>query len=103
MGLLTTLREWFRGLLGGTGDGDDEDGGTAGSEPAEAAEPDEDRLDPNAATETRSTANDDAVDKLREVRQTAPGAESDDGTEPTESGADDGTEPVGSDADDGKR
>ena len=91
MGLLTTLREWFGGLLGSSGEGDDEaDEEKAGSESAGPAGSDEDRLDPGAVTETRSTANDDAVDKLREVRRGPPDSGSDDETDPTESGVDDG-------------
>ncbi|RAW46841.1 hypothetical protein DQW50_00115 [Halorubrum sp. 48-1-W] len=107
MGLLTTLREWVGGLLGGSAEADDEadeaDEGTAGSESTKPTGPDDDRLDPGAVTETRSTANDDAVDKLREIQQTAPGAESDDETDPVGSGADDGTDSTESGADDGKR
>ena len=81
MGPLSRLRAWLGDLFGGTdGDSpasesrstaeesarqDDTDGGAAG------------RLDPNAATETRTEATDDAVDALRDVRRnrSTPGAD----------------------------
>lgn len=94
MGLLTRLREWFGGLLGGSGETDEAaDEETAGSESTEPAGPDDERLDPGAATETRSAAPDDAVDKLREMRQATPpeeeeADESDDETEPSDPAGD---------------
>ncbi|WP_281195487.1 hypothetical protein [Halorubrum sp. F4] len=113
MGLLTRLREWLGGLLGGSGETDDEVGEeTAGSEPTEPAGSDDDRLDPGAATETRSTAPDDAVDKLRELRQDSPPEEKEmeekKGNEETKEreenqGSADGTEPDEPAAGDGKR
>lgn len=67
MGLLSRLRAWIGGGLGR-----DE----TGEPPAEEASDDESDadgepagLDPDAATETRTAATDDAVDALRDVRR----------------------------------
>ncbi|MFC5133990.1 MULTISPECIES: hypothetical protein [Haloferacaceae] len=112
MGLLTRLREWFGGLLGGSRETDEAaDEETAGSEPTEPAGPDDERLDPGAATETRSDAPDDAVDKLRELRQASPPEEEMEekkGNEETKEreekeGSADETEPDEPAAGDGKR
>lgn len=80
MGLLSRLSEWIARLTGGTesegtektssdaakaavsDDGDDTDDGSE-------HEPDSTGLDPSAVAETRTTANDDAVDALRDVRR----------------------------------
>ncbi|MFC5279130.1 hypothetical protein ACFPM1_10230 [Halorubrum rubrum] len=117
---IKTLREWIGGLLGGSeeADADEEaDEETAESEPEE---PDDDRLDPAAVTETRSAATDDAVDKLRSVREGASATEtgSDDGSvggdgstreddstraDDASTGAVDGNDPTDPAADDGKR
>ena len=69
MGLLSKLRAWIGGESGSgaeggadsRGDADDDDPADTGDEPT--------GLDPNAATETRSAATDDAVDALRDVRR----------------------------------
>ncbi|WP_435092808.1 hypothetical protein [Halorubrum sp. N11] len=100
MGLLSRLRAWLGELFGGA-DGDDL-AGEAQSATAESAGEDDpdsdanDRLDPSAATETRTRATDDAVDALRDVRQngSAPGVGA------AESGDADAenTESVGTDA-----
>lgn len=100
MGLLTRLREW---LAGGSTERDGEasekdDPARSETDARDAADPpDEDRLDPEGVTETRSVATDDAVDKLREVRGSAPaeapteeaGAADDSGT--TDTSGDAGT------------
>lgn len=75
MGLLTRLREW---LAGGSSERDGEasekdDPARSETDARDATEPtDEGRLDPEGVTETRSVATDDAVDKLQEVRGSAP-------------------------------
>ncbi|WP_066417576.1 hypothetical protein [Halorubrum aethiopicum] len=84
MGLLTEIRERIGGLLGGSEEADTDEGPDEETE-SEPAEPDDDRLDPAAATETRSAATDDAVDKLREVRAAASAEE----TESDDEGSDD--------------
>ncbi|MBP1923546.1 hypothetical protein J2751_002589 [Halorubrum alkaliphilum] len=96
MGLLTRLREWFAGLLGGPGpdDADDADGPVpeTGDNDGSVEEPGEGDgdggLDPTAVTETRSDATDDAVDALRNVRESGPAADAD-GDDPDETGEDD--------------
>ena len=82
MGFIDAVRAWLFGAdddaedAGESGDettpsGGDEDGANA----TDAAEPD--GLDPAAATETRTaSATDDAVDALRDVRQSQKAAES---------------------------
>jgi hypothetical protein len=100
MGLLTRLREW---LAGGSTERDGEasekdDPARSETDARDATDPpDEDRLDPEGVTETRSVATDDAVDKLQEVRGSAPaetpteeaGAADDSGT--TDTSGDAGT------------
>ncbi|WP_094531299.1 hypothetical protein [Halorubrum halodurans] len=116
MGLLTALREWIAGLLGGSeaeDANDAPDDGTAGSAPDDPDAGAADRLDPGAVTETRSTATDDAVDKLREVRRAAPERAGDDedaaadasaeNAPSTENAPTDGDAPTDAPAGDGKR
>lgn len=89
MGLLSRLSEWIASLTGGSERDDAEaapDDATEGAVQDDAGDqgdgPPDDAgstgLDPSAVAETRTTANDDAVDALREVRrsQTA-GADAD--------------------------
>ena len=75
MGLLTRLREWLAGEASARDEEASENDDPARSE-ADARDatdpPDEGRLDPEGVTETRSVATDDAVDKLQEVRGSAP-------------------------------
>jgi len=70
MGLLSKLRAWIGGESEPRADDDDDSRGDAD----DAGDPDDTGdepagLDPNAATETRSAATDDAVDALRDVRR----------------------------------
>ena len=100
MGLLSRLSEWIASLTGGSERDDAEaapddategavrdDAGDRGDGPPDDTGSEDDGspddagstgLDPSAVAETRTTANDDAVDALREVRrsQTA-GADAD--------------------------
>lgn len=75
MGLLTRLREWLAGeSTERDGKASETDDPTRSeTDTQDATEPtDEGRLDPEGVTETRSVATDDAVDKLQEVRGSAP-------------------------------
>ena len=82
MGLLSRLRAWIGGVLGGDEggespvDGSDADGTDAGESDADQSGADDEPtgLDPNATTETRTAATDDAVDALRDVRRSRDGA-----------------------------
>jgi ABC-type oligopeptide transport system substrate-binding subunit len=80
MGFIDAVRAWLFGAdADGAGESGDETGSSGGDETdASATEGDEpDGLDPAAATETRTaTATDDAVDALRDVRQSQEAAES---------------------------
>ena len=77
MGLLSRLSEWVASLTGRTETEDipaeatesdaSDDASDAGNEPKSDGAPS--GLDPSAATETRTTANDDAVNALRDVRR----------------------------------
>jgi hypothetical protein len=75
MGFIDAVRAWLFGAdddADGAGESGDETGTSDGDETdVRATEGDEsDGLDPAAATETRTaTATDDAVDALRDVRQ----------------------------------
>jgi hypothetical protein len=76
MGLLSKLRAWIGGESGSTteegADGREEGDGGDTEKPSDADDPAADEptgLDPNAATETRTAATDDAVDALRDVRR----------------------------------
>jgi len=105
MGLLTRLREWFAGLLGGSGASDPDDDGDPetvegdGSAESPGDGDGNEGLDPTAVTEKRSDATDDTVDALRNVRESE-GPETDvdgddvdrDGTDGDRSGTD-GPEP----------
>ena len=115
MGLLSRLSEWIASLTGGSDRGDPEaapDDATEGGARDDAGDGDDGSpddngstgLDPSAVAETRTTANDDAVDALREVRDSqAKGPEAD---ADAESGVADGAGRVedgsgtGDDADD---
>ncbi len=82
MGVLDRLRDWLDGL-GGTDDGSTTTDGTATGSSTDVTGPADDEdgqsdgeadsgLDPSAVTETRSTATDDTVAALRDVRNSAP-------------------------------
>ena len=79
MGLLSRLRAWLGGAPAESDDDptDEEESATADAESDEAT-----RLDPDAATETRTTATDDAVDALRDVRQQEPDPNETDSADP---------------------
>ena len=70
MGLLSKLRAWIGGESGSGAEGgaDSRGDGDADDDPADTGD-EPTGLDPNAATETRSAATDDAVDALRDVRR----------------------------------
>lgn len=78
MGLLSRLSEWIASLTGGSERDDAEAAPDDATEGAVQDDAGSTGLDPSAVAETRTTANDDAVDALREVRrsQTA-GADAD--------------------------
>ncbi len=88
MGTFDRLREWLAGLLGGSAPADGNEAEPDESD-ARASEERNDGLDPTAVTETRTEATSDAVNALREVRESNPaGTEDTDGSEapdPTES------------------
>lgn len=78
MGLLSRLRAWLGGGSGAatedeaddaTDDDEPESGDPAPGDAASGDADDPTGLDPSAATETRTAANDDAVDALRDVRR----------------------------------
>ena len=92
MGFIDAVRAWLFGADETDETGDETESGDTDEPDASAADADEpDGLDPAAATETRTaTATDDAVDALRDVRQSQEASnsqEQDDGdpaTAPTE-------------------
>ena len=109
MGLLTEIRERIGDFLGGSEEADTDEEADEETPKSDPAEPDGDRLDPAAVTDTRSAATDDAVDKLRSVREAAPAEETgpDDedaplgaSDDPPDEAADTSTDPS---AGDGKR
>lgn len=87
MGLFSRCSAWLADLFGG-GNGDESSDGSARADTARGesdragdGEEPSSRLDPNATTEVRTDATDDAVDALRDVRQAQNAAvESDDGS-----------------------
>ena len=106
MGPLSRLRAWLGDLFGGAnGDSPASESRSTAEESARQGDTDggaTDRLDPNAATETRTEATDDAVDALRDVRrkQSTPGTDDAEtpgaGADPTDS------DPPGDDPTDGE-
>ena len=71
MGLLSRLRAWLGGSLAESDDDSTDGDGSAADESGDESD-ETTRLDPDAATETRTPATDNAVDALRDVRQQAP-------------------------------
>jgi len=70
--MLGTLRSWLSGLFGGT-DADDRDGDADGG----GGDGEPSGLDPDNVTEVRTEADEDPIERLREIQRERP-----DGTEP---------------------
>lgn len=69
MGLIDRLRDWLRGLVGGSAEPDDEAG---------AAEPEEPHLDPENVTKARTADDTDgAARRLTELRRSRTGSATD--------------------------
>ncbi|QWC20146.1 hypothetical protein [Halorubrum sp. 2020YC2] len=109
MGLIDAVRAWLFGADDDAADAAESDDETEASEAAgggESAVDDDgsEGLDPAAATETRTaTATDDAVDALRDVRESGPPVDGDGETGNGEADDDDGAPERPTDGDRGKR